>query len=494
MTEHSRAGSQRRLMPALLALVLASLGFLLVHAEGRAQDDGRAEDSTELIDPHVFRACADPRDLPFSNEAGEGFENKIAELLARKLGKSVAYTYYPDATGFIRNTLNAHRCDVVLGIAQGDDMVQPTNPYYRTSYVAAFRKGGALEGLDSLSDPRLKSARIGIVAGTPPATFLAVNGLLGHIKSYALVVDTRFDSPTHEMMDDLDKGDIDVALLWGPIAGYYAQKARTPTTVVPLVKEQNGPRMVYRIVMGVRHSDQNWKRNLNKLISENQGEIDAILRSYGVPLLDENNQPHRAWAIVSACRYAIVASAAQSPSVDGGRRRNAARTRLLPQGGISCADARDFERRTRLDHRGSARNLAERLRDLHRRSAAASSSGQSRPRNRLARQASVRHPRQRLVAGHRLWRACANHGDRIFATVSGKRPLPMRIRQSYSTVSAIAGCRGTPQNAPWRSDIAMLTGIRRGPTAGRPPVCPSKDALPSRGHDQNSLDTQSRSA
>ncbi|HKN29965.1 MAG TPA: substrate-binding domain-containing protein [Roseiarcus sp.] len=277
---------------ALLALVFVSLALVVLPAVVRAQDDDAgAGGSIELIDPHVFRACADPRNLPFSNEAGEGFENKIAELFARKLGKSVAYTFYPGATGFIRNTLNAHRCDVVLGIAQGDDIVQPTNAYYRTSYVAAYRKGGPLEGLDSLSNPRLKTARIGVVAGTPPATFLAVNGLLGQIKSYALVVDTRFDSPTREMMDDLDRGEIDVALLWGPIAGYYALKAKTPTTVAPLLKEQNGPRMIYRIVMGVRHSDQNWKRSLNKLISENKSEIDAILRTYGVPLLDENDQP-----------------------------------------------------------------------------------------------------------------------------------------------------------------------------------------------------------
>jgi quinoprotein dehydrogenase-associated probable ABC transporter substrate-binding protein len=255
---------------------------------GRAQD---AEGSIELVDPHVFRACADPRNLPFSNEAGDGFENKIADLFARKLGKSVAYTFYPGATGFVRNTLNAHRCDVVLGIAQGDDIVQPTSPYYRTSYVIAYHQDGPLKGLDSLSDPRLKTAKIGIVAGTPPATLLAEDGLLGRIKSYALVVDTRFDSPTHEMMDDLERGEIDVALLWGPIAGYYATKAKTPTAVVPLVKEQGGPPMVYRIVMGVRHSDQNWKRALNKLISENQDEIQAILRSYGVPLLDENDKP-----------------------------------------------------------------------------------------------------------------------------------------------------------------------------------------------------------
>ena len=271
----------------IIVAVLAVVGVALPGAVG-AQD---AEGAIELVDPHVFRACADPRDLPLSNEAGEGFENKIADLFARKLGKSVAYTFYPDAIGFIRNTLNAYHCDVVMGTAQGDDLVQPTNPYYRTSYAAAYRQDGPLKGMDSLSDPRLKTARIGIVAGTPPATYLAMNGLLGQIKSYRLGVDTRYDSSTHEMMDDLDKGEIDVALLWGPFAGYYASKAKTPTAVVPLTKEQGGPRMVYRIVMGVRHSDQNWKRALNKLISENQDEIQAILRSYGVPLLDENDKP-----------------------------------------------------------------------------------------------------------------------------------------------------------------------------------------------------------
>lgn len=279
---------QRLMQACLFALAITCVAWSVWPGAGRAQD---AEGSIELVDPHVFRACADPRDLPFSNEAGEGFENKIAELFAHKLGKSVAYTFYPDATGFIRKTLNAHRCDVVLGIAQGADIVQPTNPYYRTSYVAAYHQDGPLKGLDSLADPRLKTAKIGIVAGTPPATVLAENGLLGNIRSYALVVDTRYDSPTHQMMDDLDRGDIDVALLWGPLAGYYAMKSKTPTAVVPLVKEQGGPQMVFRIVMGVRHSDQNWKRDLNKLISENQSEIQAILRSFGVPLLDENDKP-----------------------------------------------------------------------------------------------------------------------------------------------------------------------------------------------------------
>ena len=271
----------------------AGLAFLVVlgSAISGASAQETEEGSIELVDPHVLRACVDPRNLPFSNQAGEGFENKIAELLAHKLGKSVGYTFYPGATGFIRNTLNAHRCDVVMGIAQGDDFVQPTNPYYRTSYAAVFRKGGSLEGLDSLSDPRLKSVKIGIVAGTPPVSYLASGGLLGQIKSYPLVIDTRYDSTSVAMMDDLEKDEIDVALLWGPIAGYYAFKAKMPMAVAPLVKDQAGPKMIFRIVMGVRHSDQNWKRSLNKAIGESQSEIDAILRSYGVPLLDENDKP-----------------------------------------------------------------------------------------------------------------------------------------------------------------------------------------------------------
>ncbi|MGH6852937.1 MAG: quinoprotein dehydrogenase-associated putative ABC transporter substrate-binding protein, partial [Methylocella sp.] len=199
--------------------------------------------------------------------------------------------YYPGATGFVRNTLNAHRCDVIMGMPQGNDMVQGTNPYYRTSYTLVSKQGAGLEPIDSLEDPRLQGKRIGIVAGTPPATNLAVNGLLENVKSYPLVVDTRFDAPAALMIGDLEAGRIDAAILWGPIAGYLAQHAKTPLKVTALVKETSGPRMIYRIGMGVRHSDQDWKRRLNKLIAENEAEIIKILASYGVPLLDENNAP-----------------------------------------------------------------------------------------------------------------------------------------------------------------------------------------------------------
>jgi quinoprotein dehydrogenase-associated probable ABC transporter substrate-binding protein len=271
---------------AIVAFALVFPVFLGVATVAAQTGEGG---SIELIDPKLLRVCADPRNLPFSNEAGEGFENKIAALFAHELGKTLAYEYYPGATGFVRNTLNAHRCDVIIGMPQGDDIVQGTNPYYRTSYALVSKQGGGLETIDSLEDRRLHGKRIGIVAGTPPATNLAVNGLLQNVKSYPLVVDTRVDAPGAAMIADLEGNRIDAAILWGPIAGYLATRSKIPMKVTPLVKEASGPRMIYRIGMGVRHSDQDWKRRLNKVIAENQAEIIRILASYGVPLLDENN-------------------------------------------------------------------------------------------------------------------------------------------------------------------------------------------------------------
>jgi ABC-type amino acid transport substrate-binding protein len=145
-----------------------------------------------------------------------------------------------------------------------------------------------LDGIDSLEDPRLKTRHIGIVAGTPPATILAEQGLMLLATPYALTVDTRIDAPTQTMVDDIESGTIDVGVLWGPIAGYRAQNANPRLTVVPLLKEHE--RMDFRIALGVRHSDQEWKRKLNRLITENRAEIDRILTDYGVPLLDEQGK------------------------------------------------------------------------------------------------------------------------------------------------------------------------------------------------------------
>jgi quinoprotein dehydrogenase-associated probable ABC transporter substrate-binding protein len=269
-----------------LALAVCVLGLMAVRAHAQAPGLGG---SVELVDPKVLRVCADPRSLPFSNEAHEGFEDKLAELFAQKLGKTVEYTYYPRAMGFVRNTLNMLKCDVIMGDAQGDDQVQTTNPYYHAFYVLVIRSGTGLDDVQSLADPRLKGKHIGLIAGTPPATIMAENGLIGDARPFPLMVDTRYDAPSKAMIDEIVSGAIDAGVLWGPIGGYYARHASTPLTVIPLVHEHDAP-MDFRISMGVRHSDQDWKRTLNRLIAENQDAINKVLFAYGVPIVDEEGK------------------------------------------------------------------------------------------------------------------------------------------------------------------------------------------------------------
>ncbi|MFB9263841.1 substrate-binding domain-containing protein [Bradyrhizobium erythrophlei] len=282
----------RRLGRRPILLALAGVAACLVGRDfAQAQVSDSGELSIELVDPKVLRICADPRNLPFSNDKGEGFENKLGELFAEKLQKKLDYMYFPQATGFVRVTLGSHRCDVIMGFPQGDDLAQGTNPYYRTAYALVAKQGSGLEEVTTLEDERLKGKHIGIVAGTPPATNMAVNGLMGNAKPYPLMIDTRYDSSAAAMIGDLAKGEIDAGILWGPMAGYYAKKANPPLHVTPLVKETTGPKLVYRIGMGVRAADQNWKRQLNRLIQENQPAINKILLDFGVPLLDDNNQP-----------------------------------------------------------------------------------------------------------------------------------------------------------------------------------------------------------
>ena len=280
--------------PGWPAAILPILVGLLAHglvalAPGEARAQASDPGSLELVDPDVFRACGDPRNLPFSNDKGEGFENKLAELFAAKLGKKLSYTYFPQATGFVRMTLGSYRCDIIMGFPQGDDQAQVTVPYYRTTYALVFKPGSGLEDATTIDNPKLKDKRIGIVARTPPSTAMAVNGLLAHAKSYPLFVDTRADSSAQAMIDDLARGEIDCGILWGPMAGYYASHADPPLVVVPLTRETSGPPMSFRIGMAVRPADQEWKRTLNKLIMDNQPEINKLLISYNIPILDEAN-------------------------------------------------------------------------------------------------------------------------------------------------------------------------------------------------------------
>src|SRR5882762_686635 len=218
-------GAPRR---GMLLPLIAIAATLVGSGPSRAQTNDSTDLSIELVDPKVLRVCADPRNLPFSNEKGEGFENKLAELFAEKLNKKLDYMYFPQATGFVRMTLGAHRCDVIMGFPQGDDLVQGTNPYYRTAYALVAKQGSGLDDVATLEDARLKDKRIGIVAGTPPATNMAVAGLMANARPYPLMIDTRFDSSSAAMIKDLMSGEIDAGVLWGPMAGYYAKQASPP--------------------------------------------------------------------------------------------------------------------------------------------------------------------------------------------------------------------------------------------------------------------------
>lgn len=263
-----------RVWRASLAAVLSI--FLFTDAKAQTSD---------LVAKTALRVCADPANMPFSNKAGEGFENKIAELLAEKLDLPLRYFWFPQAVGFVRKTLGEKRCDVVIGYAQGHELVLNTNHYYVSSYVIVTKPDGALSDVTKLSDERLKGKRIGVMVGAPPATHMARYGLIGDAKGYRLMVDRRVESPAENMIEDLLEGEVDAAVLWGPIGGNLAKA--NDLTMIPLLEETGAPRMFYRITMGVRPGELVWKRKLNSLIRRNQSEIDEILSEYGLPLLTE---------------------------------------------------------------------------------------------------------------------------------------------------------------------------------------------------------------
>ena len=246
-------------------------------------------DGAQSAGSHFLRVCADPDNMPFSNDKGEGFENKLAELIAAKLDAHLEYTWFSEATGYVPNTVGEDACDLVMGYAQGSGLIEDTNPYYYTSYVLIYRQGdSALEGVDSLSDPRLKNKRIGLFARTPPASILAMNGLVVNAKPFEINADESATKAAVAMIEEIASGELDAGLLWGPLGGYYAQRPAVPLKLVPLVKENAGPSTIYGITMGVRPNEPEWKHTINKLLAENAGDINAILQGYNVPVLDES--------------------------------------------------------------------------------------------------------------------------------------------------------------------------------------------------------------
>lgn len=274
------------------SLVGAAIGGLVLLSAMCGSAFAAEGHRSDLVNRKVLRVCADPANLPFSNEKKEGFENKIADIIGNELGVPVEYTWFPQATGFTRNTLLAKRCDVIIGTGQGDDLVLNTNALYRSAYALVYKPGAGLDGVESIFDPRLKGKKVGAVQGTPSATLVAKAGLMDHARPYRLMVDRRYDDPSAEMVRDIRSGEIDAGIMWGPIAGYYASHGGDKLTVVPLVQDAGkAGRVDFRITMGVRQGDDLWKRQLNDVIRKRQADIDKVLLEYGVPMIDEDNKP-----------------------------------------------------------------------------------------------------------------------------------------------------------------------------------------------------------
>jgi mxaJ protein len=244
--------------------------------------------------PGPLRVCADPNNLPFSNARGEGFENRIAALVARELGTAPLFVWWPQRRGFVRNTLNAGTCDVLAGIPAAFPLTLNTRPYYRSTYVAVSRSADRL-AVTSFDDPRLRELRLGVqlvgddYANAPPAHALARRGIVRNVTGYSVYGDYAQDSPPARIVDAVARGQVDLAFVWGPLAGYFARREPVPLDVRPLAAAIDPPglRFVFDIAMGVRKGDRSLRDRLDAALDRLRPEIDRVLDAYGVPRVGE---------------------------------------------------------------------------------------------------------------------------------------------------------------------------------------------------------------
>jgi mxaJ protein len=250
--------------------------------------------SSIAAEPDNLRVCADPNNLPFSNSTGEGFENKLAEMVAQKFGKAVVYTWWAQRRGFIRHTLKAGDCDLVMGVPAHYDLVETTRPYYRSTYVFVSQTARHLQ-LEAIDDPQLRSLAIGVHLigddgnNTPPAHAFGQQGIVDNVRGFMIYGDYREPDPPARLIEAVEHGEIDVAAAWGPLAGYAAKKSKVPLTVTPIVAgERFAPQQFqFEIAMGVRKEDHALRDRLNDFIAQHGVEIAALLQSYGIPLVEQ---------------------------------------------------------------------------------------------------------------------------------------------------------------------------------------------------------------
>jgi quinoprotein dehydrogenase-associated probable ABC transporter substrate-binding protein len=290
--------SKRDRTPYRRALFGASVGiaalWLAAALPAAAQDNRRVENPAA----EALRVCADPSNMPFSNDKREGFENKIAALFGEKLGVPVEYEWMPEQMGFGRNTLkkwlpqeNRYACDLIISVGNAFEVGKTTLPYYRSTYAMAYLKGHGLDtvkapdDLLALPDAKKNDLRIGVFTGSPAGDWVIQHGLIGQIVSYRAQSGGYDVDPADMVTQDLANGDIDVAVVWGPIAGYYAQQVEDAEIEVVPFSREDGPMFDFPVSMGVRYGNDAWMEKIQGLIDDNHDAIIAILEDYGVPLV-----------------------------------------------------------------------------------------------------------------------------------------------------------------------------------------------------------------
>jgi quinoprotein dehydrogenase-associated probable ABC transporter substrate-binding protein len=239
-----------------------------------------------------LRVCADPNNLPFSNQRQQGFENRLAELIAKDEGATVQYTWWPQRRGFIRSTLAAGKCDLVMGMPYGAERVLTTRPYYRSTYVFVFRKDRHLS-VKTLDDPVLRTLKIGVqlvgddYANTPPVHALSRRGIIGNLVGYSVFGDYSQENPPARIIDAVVARDVDLAVAWGPLAGYFAKRSPAPLEIVPVSPAIDPPglRFTFDISLAVRPGDRDRRQQLQAVLDRRKGEIDHLLAEYGVPIV-----------------------------------------------------------------------------------------------------------------------------------------------------------------------------------------------------------------
>jgi mxaJ protein len=253
---------------------------------------GLALSSCNLVPQRTLTACADPNNLPFSNRAGQGFENRLASMIASDLHAKLDYVWWAQRRGYVRNTLNEAKCDFWPGIASNVEMVATTRPYYRSTYMFVSRHDANLKGL-TLDDPRLKRLKIGVqmvgndASNTPPAHALAERGVIGNVRGYMIYGDYRRPNPPAAVVEAVERGDVDVALVWGPLAGFFAAKSPVPLRlepVTPWFADQQWP-MQFDVSVGVRKDDQKLLKAIDRVLVRRKIDIGSLLAAYRVPVV-----------------------------------------------------------------------------------------------------------------------------------------------------------------------------------------------------------------